>query len=89
MKKEFPKKLVTWIIFSFIGIAIVAELILKTVPTLVFIALVCSIFYLYKFPPKWLYKLATLGRKPKSATKGKKRKKKYPFRVIDGKKKSS
>ncbi|MCH5584156.1 hypothetical protein MK805_04140 [Shimazuella sp. AN120528] len=88
MKKETSNKLVTWLIFSFIGIALVAELIQNTVPTLVFLAFVAAVIYLYKFPPKWLYKLSTPGRKPKLATKGKKRKK-YPFRVIDGKKKSS
>lgn len=88
MKKESVNKMVTWIIFSFIGIALVAELILNTVPTLVFIAILGTVIYLYKFPPKWLYQFTTPGRKPQSAAKGKKRKK-YPFRVIDGKKKSS
>lgn len=88
MKKESVNKMVTWIIFSFIGIALVAQLFLNTVPALVFIAFLGAVIYLYKFPPKWLYKLTAPGRKPKSAAKGKKRKK-YPFRVIDGKKKSS
>jgi hypothetical protein len=88
MKKKTSNKLITWIVFSFIGIALVAELILNTIPTLIFLALLGIVIYLYKFPPEWLYTLATPGRKPKTATKGKKRKK-YPFRVIDGKKKSS
>jgi hypothetical protein len=86
MKRETSQKVATWIIFSFIGVAIMTKLVQNPIPTLVFLAFIGTIFYLYKFPPKWLTNLT--NQKPKVATKGKKRKN-YPFRVIDGKKKSS
>ncbi|WP_028775604.1 hypothetical protein [Shimazuella kribbensis] len=88
MKRETSQKVATWIIFSFIGIALLTKLVQNPIPTLVFLAFVGAIFYLYKFPPKWLTNLTNQSRKTKVASKGKKRKK-YPFRVIDGKKKSS
>jgi hypothetical protein len=82
------KSVGTWLIFSFIGIALLAQLIKNPVPTLVFFAILGVVILLYKFPPKWLISFANPGREPKAAQKGRKRKK-YPFRVIDGKKKSS
>ena len=77
-----------WFIFSFIGIAFIAQLIQNPIPTLVFLAILGTIILLYKYPPHWLISMTNPGRKPKIAAKGKKRKK-YPFRVIDGNKKKS
>lgn len=88
MKKKIPSNLGTWFIFLFIGIALLAQLIQNPKPTLVFLAILGTIILLYKFPPNWLISLTNPGRKPKIASKAKKRKK-YPFRVIDGNKKKS
>jgi hypothetical protein len=88
MNKKTPIPVGAWFIFSFIGIAVIALFIQNPVQTLVFLAIAGTIVLLYKFPPQWLLSLTQTGRKPKAASKGKKRKK-YPFRVIDGNKKKS
>jgi hypothetical protein len=85
-KNSFSRKIGTILIFVFIGIGLLMQLIQHFTTSLIWIAILGSVFYLYKFPPNWLTNLTHPGRRPKASNK---KRKKYPFRVIDGNKKSS
>jgi hypothetical protein len=78
------------LIFSFAGIGFVYQLILAPFYTLSMLAIIAAVFYLYKFPPRWLFRLANQRppSRPKTTLKKKDKRKHYPFQVIDGKKKS-
>lgn len=85
------------ILLSLIGFGLAHLLINRTSTALIMLIVVGSIFCLYKWPPRWLIRL-TYPKSPNGIRpplrsslkpKNKKQKKKrYPFRVIDGNKKN-
>ncbi len=87
-KDSLYRKIGTTLIFVFFGVGLLMLLLRNFVTTLIWLAVIGIVFYLYKYPPTWLLNLTRPGRKPKVSNKKRKRKK-YPFRVIDGNKKSS
>jgi hypothetical protein len=87
-KDSLYRKIGTILIFVFLGVGLLMMLMRNLITTLLWITLIGVVFYLFKYPPNWLLNLTRPGRQPKVSKKKRKRKK-YPFRVIDGNKKSS
>ncbi|PTM58507.1 hypothetical protein [Desmospora activa] len=86
------------ILLSLLAIGLVHLLLNRTSTVLIMLIVGGVIFYLYKRPPRWLirftYPKSSNGMRPplRSSTQRKKKKaakKRYPFRVIDGNKKSA
>lgn len=77
-----------WMILGLIIIGIVVQFVSSPLSILLPIIIVGIVYYLYKRPPIWLQRLAYRNHRhifyPRPAKKNKHR---YPFRVIDGKKK--
>lgn len=88
MNRETSQKIAMGFILFFVTVAIITQLITRPLATIGLLAIIGAVIYLYKFPPQWLINWTKQTQTTKPAAKGKKRKK-YPFRVIDGKKKSS
>jgi hypothetical protein len=88
MNREKTQKIAMGFILFFITIAIITQLITRPLATTGLCVIVGVIIFLYKFPPQWLINWTQQTKAQPTTSKGKKRKK-YPFRVIDGKKKSS
>lgn len=81
-----------WIIVTLILIGIVVQLIQSPLTLIIPVVIIGIVYYLYKKPPRWLQRLA-FSRNPKAPFHVQSKyqapkKKKYRFRVIDGKKKS-
>lgn len=82
-----------WIVVSLVFIGIVVQLIESPLTLIIPVVIIGIVYYLYKKPPYWLQRLAFsrntkipfhVQTKQHQAPK----KRKYRFRVIDGKKKS-
>ncbi|MFC7440941.1 hypothetical protein [Laceyella putida] len=75
------------VVLAFVLFGAVIELMQHPEQLLLPIIIVGIVFYLYKFPPRWLLRLGSfsspLATKRQANPKPKKRKK-YPFRVIEG-----
>ncbi|MDR6224673.1 hypothetical protein [Desmospora profundinema] len=88
------------ILLALVGFGFIHLMINRTSTALIMLAMIGIIFYLYKRPPQWLIRLSypqkggagmrsrhpsPRDRKNKKTSK----KKKHPFRVIDGNKKDT
>lgn len=76
-------------ILSLAAIGLLIQFITSPLSIILPIIIIGLIYYLYKWPPVWLQRLAYRNRSsfnifPRTVDKKKNR---YPFRVIDGKKK--
>jgi|GEM_PF-6009014 len=77
-----------WVILGLIIIGILVQLISAPLSIIVPVAIIMIVYYLYKRPPLWLQRLAYRDHTHLLYQRQvKKKKQRYPFRVIDGKKK--
>jgi uncharacterized membrane protein YeiB len=87
-----------WVLLTLVGLGLIHLLLTRTTTTLIMFTVLGLIVYLYKRPPQWLIRLSDPLSGPRgtasrmsSAHKRKQKKtpkkKKYPFRVINGNKK--
>ncbi|WP_124727192.1 hypothetical protein [Staphylospora marina] len=80
------------LILGLLAIGLISQLFLSPGSILIPAAVVALVWYLYKFPPRWLLRIGSPGH-PAFQTRrdhgNRQKKKKHPFRVIDGKKKGT
>ncbi|SEN23759.1 hypothetical protein [Lihuaxuella thermophila] len=80
-----------YLLISLVAIGFFVELFRSPLSIIIPLLIIGIVYYLYKFPPRWLLRMGSVSRpafprnnKSKSKTSKKKRR---PFRVIDGNKK--
>jgi hypothetical protein len=89
MEETAAKRGWRYLILSLAVIGIYSETMHSPVRVLIQFGVVGVVLYLYKRPPRWLIRFSSVHpfKRPRPGKKAKK--KQYPFRVIDGKKKKS
>jgi len=76
-----------WVILGLIIIGLFAQFISSPLSIIIPIVIFGIVYYLYKRPPIWLQRLAYRNTHFPYPQPTKKKRNRYPFRVIDGKKK--
>jgi hypothetical protein len=82
-----------YLILSFVVIGFITQLINDPISIILPLCIIGLVYYLYKFPPRWLLRMSSSSRPVTFRKKVNKeqpsKKKRRPFRVIQGNKKET